>query len=86
MYTIKMPGNQELPVSYSNLIKCISDVGKLFKKGNFRFLTIYHNDKLLKKLVNPRFKEVSKEVFFAGFYDDGFIINDDDSTEYYINN
>ena len=85
MYTIKLSPDQELPVSYSNLIKCISDVGKLFKRGNFKYLLIYENDKLLKKLVNPKYRKVDKETFFAGFYQEGFIIKDD-TTEYYINN
>lgn len=85
MYTIKLPGNQELPVTYNNLIKCISDVGKLFKRGNIKFIIIYQDNKILKKLVNPRFKKVNKETFFAGFYEEGFILKDD-TTEYYINN
>lgn len=85
MYTIKLPGNQELPVTYTNLIKCISDVGKLFKRGNIKFIIIYQDNKLLKKLVNPRFKKVNQEIFFAGFYEEGFILKDD-TTEYYINN
>jgi hypothetical protein len=85
MYTIKLSHGEELPVSYTNLIKCFCDVGKLFKRSNIKFLLVYENDKLLKKLVNPRFRKVDKETFFSGFYEEGFIIKDQ-VEEYYINN
>jgi len=85
MYTIQLPDFTELPINYNNLIKCLSDVGKLFKRSNIKFLLVYENDKLLKKLVNPRFRKVDKETFFSGFYEEGFIIKDQ-VEEYYINN
>lgn len=85
MYTIKLSPDQELPLSYKNLLHCICDCGKLFKRANIKFLLIYENDKLLKKLVNPRFRKVDKETFFGGFYEEGFIIKDQ-IQEYYINN
>lgn len=85
MYTIKLSPSEELPVSYNNLIKCFCDVGKLFKRSNIKFLLVYENDKLLKKLVNPKYRKVDKETFFAGFYQEGFIMKDK-TEEYYIHN
>ena len=85
MYTIKLSPDQELPVSYSNLIKCISDVGKLFKRGNFKYLLIYENDKLLKTLVNPKFRQVNEEYFLNGIFDHGFLLrNENNDLKFYV--
>jgi hypothetical protein len=85
MYTIRLNTKEELPVSFKTVIDAIAAVGKLFKTNTFKYALLYEDGKLLKKLVNPRFKEVSKEVFFSGFYEEGFILKDD-TTQYYINN
>lgn len=84
MYTIKLPANMEIPKKYKSIIDTYCDVGKLFKKGKYKFVLIYEDGNFLKKLINPRFKEVSEIEFREGFYLDGFILDQDGKAEFYI--
>lgn len=89
-YKLELPGAvKAMPNEYKNIVEVFSVINKMFKLTNFHFVVIYENDKFLKKVVNPKFRQVSSNTFLnahnTGMFTDAFILNENGVKQYYLN-
>ena len=90
VYTINLPGAvRAVPNKFDNIVDVFTVIYKMFKLTNFHFCIIYENGEYLKKVVNPKFRQVTADQFLdahkTGMFDDAFICNDQGEKQYWLN-
>ncbi len=89
-YSVQLPGAiKALPNEFKTIPETFAVIKKMFKLTNFHFCVIYENGKFLKKVINPKFRQVSSDTFLkahtTGMFTDAFILNENGIKQYYLN-
>lgn len=82
IYTIELPtAVRVINNQYTDIIKCLADCYKIFKRKHFKVIIIKKNGIVFKKLIDPKYKETDK--ILSGIKD-YFILNDEGQQKFFF--